>query len=161
MRALTPAEQARLAELRERFDAFVGERMDVICDLFDALGASVPALAVAEPEQHLDFLDRWLAAQDLSAAGPDDRVWLATRLMYFVGEVLIARHGGCWAIDEDPERPTFLRFVVGSFADGAGSVVDPRQVAWTFCQGTEGRSLRVVVDELSASIRGQPHSDAH
>ncbi len=152
MRDLTPGEQQTLADRRGRFDTFLAERMPVLAEFAEDLGAPEPLLIVAEPSAFISLVDAFMQDQVVE---PEHRIWILTRLGYFFGELLVERFGGCWLINEVPESRTFLRFVVGCFAriDNASAMVDPFEVMDAYLAKGPGRDLAGLLDEVERELK--------
>src|SRR5580658_8386424 len=110
MRDLTEYER----ELRERrrlhFAAFFDERVAVLEDFVKRLGVADSPLEPIEIEQYLPAIDAFMKSQVVPS---EDRVWILTRLGYFIGELLVQRFAGSWFLNEIPDSQYFLRYVVG------------------------------------------------
>jgi len=152
MRELSPREQAELDRRRAGFDAFLNERMPVLADFAEALELKSPQLIVADPERYLPSIDAFMMNQVVEA---DDRVWIVTRLGYFIGEVLVQRLGGCWLLNEIPASRYFLRYVVGQFTRirNPNAMVDPFEVASAFVSTPPTRNLASLVAEVEMGLR--------
>src|SRR4051794_440911 len=110
MRALTEEERETYERRKATFDAFVSERLPVMADFAERLGLPEPTMIVNDPESYLPAIDAFMRNQVVK---PDDRIWIITRLMYIVGEVLIQRLGGIWLLSDIPDSKFFLKYVVG------------------------------------------------
>jgi hypothetical protein len=152
MRELTDQEKAERDRRRSGFNGFVSERMPVLADFAQALDLSNPPMIVADPGLYLLSIDEFMRDQVVER---DDRVWMLTRLGYFIGEVLVQRLGGCWFLNEIPDSRYFLRYVVGKFS-GVGNpnaMIEPFQVAEALLAEPPGRSLSDIIGEVEAELR--------
>jgi len=86
-------------------------------------------------------LDTFLSNADLAALDEDQRVWLHTRMMYLIGELLNERHGGHWLLQSDPGSDFFGRYVVGGFLDDPDRLVDPAAAAHNVLTADPPRDL--------------------
>ncbi|REJ65952.1 MAG: hypothetical protein DWQ31_16160 [Planctomycetota bacterium] len=152
MRQLSASEQSDLERRKAQFDSFLAERMPVLTDFMKCLEFSDGEMVLVEADRFLPALDEFMQNQEIDL---DDRNWIMTRIGYFIGEWLVQRYGGCWFINESPESPTFLRYVVGQFAglSNPRAVVDPFQVADVFISQPPPRSLIQATDELEAELQ--------
>ena len=115
-------------EAQKKFEQFLVERMPVLVEFARALSFPEPHRILNEPHLFSHGISDWLSQQ---AVGPDDRVWLVTRLGYFVGEYLNMRYSGAWFVNESPNSRYFGRYVVGQFYKIANqsALADPFEVA--------------------------------
>ena len=150
MRPLTESER----ELRDRreaeFDQFFSECMPVLEDFFDRLEVPDPGAVVEHPGRFLTVLDTFMRHQEV----PDDRIWIQTRIAYYVGEWLKERFGGCWQLNDIPDSRYFLQYVVGGFTRGVrapNAMVQPFFIAHEFLDMPVPRSL----SELLASVSNE------
>ena len=153
MRELTEDEQGELDRRRARIDAFLAERMPVLCEFAQRLELCDPPMIVADPDRFLPSIDAYMRNQVVT---PEDRVWILTRLGYLIGEVLIQRLSGSWFLNEIPDSRYFLRYVVGRFAGAPNpaAMVDPFQAAEVYLSQPPGRSLSAIVKEAEDELRG-------
>jgi hypothetical protein len=151
MATLTPEQQQTLSRRRAAFDTYFAESMPALANLIGSIGAPDPTLVVNEPGSYIALLDDWLrtAAFNVPPA-PQDRVWLISRLGYFIGYVLTERHGGYWFVDEQPESRWFGCYVVGQFQDFPNGRVDPNYVAAQFVDHRSHSSLEHLFAALDA-----------
>jgi hypothetical protein len=140
-----------LEQRRANFDRFLQERMPVLVDFVERLQLPNPQLVIAEPDLYLQAVSDFMQDQIVM---PEDRVWVLTRLGYFIGELLIQRFSGCWHVDEDPESRFFTRYVVGQFArvPRPTSRVDPFAVADAYLSEPPRRNLSKSVEEVMREI---------
>ena len=139
---LTPDQKHLLERRLSLFEPFLAERMDVVSEFFEQIGAEQPEEVVANPEGYLSFLEQFLNAQDVSSFDSQDKSYLRARLIYFVGELLIQRYGGHWIVHENPDSPQFARYVVGCFPNQKRNLTaDPATVAEAYLAGTTSGGL--------------------
>jgi hypothetical protein len=151
MGALTPDQEETLSHRRSEFDTYFAESMPALASLMSGIGASDPALVVNNPGAYIAVLDTWLRTAALVAPpGGEDRVWLISRLGYFIGYVLTQRHGGCWFFDDQPDSRWFGCYVVGQFRDFPNGRVDPSYVAAQFVDDRSHGSLEDLFAALEA-----------
>jgi hypothetical protein len=106
-----------------------------------------PPMVLVEAERYLPSVDAFMNGQSVL---PGDRVWILSRLGYFIGELLVQRFSGCWFLDEIPDSRYFLRYVVGRCArvPNPNAMVDPFHVASVYLAEAPRRSLASVVNEV-------------
>jgi hypothetical protein len=155
MRSLSEDERLIIGRRRAAFDGFLAERMPALADFMSRLELPEPPLVLVEAERYLPQLDRWLRDQQVPDA-PDDpsRLWLLTRLGYYVGEYLVQRHVGHWFLNETPDTRFFGKYVVGSFyrAHNPNAMVDAFGVAQAYLQSAQGRPLKEFLDQVECEI---------
>jgi hypothetical protein len=146
VRQLTPDEQELLDTRIRDFDAFHEERMPVLVHFMEVLSMPEPALVLLHADRYLPPLDQWLQQQTIS---DEHRVWLLTRVTYFVGEYFVQRLNGYWLVNKYPDTRTFARYVVGGFSKIANSLamLDPFSVADECLAEPRGRSLIKLIAE--------------
>ena len=151
IRKLTSQEAFMLEKRNAGLEAFLIERMPVLTDFMERLNVGDPALVLVEAERYLPSLDKWLKDQCIDSS---DRVWLLTRLGYFIGEYLVQRLGGCWLLNDVPDSKTFGRYVVGRFVkvSNGNAMVDPFAVADECIGNPPGRSLISLLSSVEIAI---------
>lgn len=98
-------------------------------------------------------LETMLRDQDFTRLDEDERRWLAAQLLSFVGELLIAEHGGRWLVDDEPGSQTYGRYVVGGFSGGdLTPVVDPSSVVTAVFAQAPPRSLVAAIGEVEVGM---------
>jgi hypothetical protein len=153
MREPTDEERALLEHRRHRFEGFLEERMPVLKDFMERLQLPNPAMVLLEADRYLPPLDQWMKTQDVPA---EDRVWIITRIGYFVGEWLVQRFGGYWFLNDIPDSRYFGRYVVGRFSriklQNPDTMVDPFQVAADYISEPPGRSLSKILGVVEEQL---------
>ena len=152
MRNLSETEQALLERRRAGFDAFFQESRPVLVDFMKRLGFEEPHAVLLDARKFLGPLDAWMRAQ---VVGTDQRTWILTRLGYFIGELLNQELAGYWFLDEDPESPYFLHYVVGRFTNlpNPKARTDPFAIADRYLGKTQNRSLSSLIDNTEKELR--------
>src|SRR5208282_6942055 len=97
MRELTQDERAERNRRQVTFGKFLEERMPVLADFIERLELPNPPMVLMEAEWYLPSVDAYMKSQ---VVPPEDRVWILTRLGYFIGELLVQRFSGCWFLNE-------------------------------------------------------------
>ena len=153
MHELTPDQQATLDRRRAGFDQYLEERMPLLVEFCDRLELPDPYRVLNEAELFIDPIDEWVARQELhDDADQDERIWLAVRLAYFLGELLVQRFHGCWFVEDNPNGRYFGNFVVGRFSHFPNGRVDPSLAIKELTDQPVGRSLAALVDEISSEL---------
>ena len=131
----------RIAE----FETFRTERLPVLHEFCKGLGLDQPHEVLNEPQKFLPLLDRGFQHAVISE---ENRVWLVTRIGYYIGEYLISLQGGYWLVDKNPLAPSFARYVVGDFAKAGvkTKVVDPFEIAQRYATTPAPRFLRQEIE---------------
>ncbi len=150
MRDLTPEETALRDERRAQFEDFQAEIPEVLMDLAQGLQLERRAL-LDEPASHLGIIDALVTVHEVDA---QLRGQLLARIGCLVGEVLVNRLDGGWLIDETPDSPHFLRFVVGGFArlSSPALTADPFAVAVAYLDQVEVKDLGALVDAVVSEL---------
>jgi hypothetical protein len=160
---LTREQQETLSRRRGAFDSYFAESMPALANFLSDIGAANPTLVVNDPAAYIAVLDQWLRTAGFVVPPTEqERIWLISRLGYFIGYVLTQRHGGCWFVDDQPESRWFARYVVGQFHDSPNVRVDPNHVAAEFVDHRSHRSLEDLFTALEAAWASEsatPHCD--
>ncbi|AHL32071.1 hypothetical protein CD58_03810 [Pseudomonas brassicacearum] len=138
--------ESLLARRVAGFDLFKAERMPVLHDFCKSLGFDEPHEVLNRPEKFLSTLDSGFMNAVISE---ENRVWLITRMGYYIGEYLVCLYDGLWLIDKDPSSPTFAKYVVGDFSfDGViAKVVDPFEMAQCYVDTPVPRFLKQEIEK--------------
>jgi hypothetical protein len=147
MRNLTNEQQTTLEKRRREFPGLIEEIKPVLSDFAIRLRLENPCAIVGNPDAFLESIDQFMADQVIAV---QDRVWIVTRLGYFVGQILSKRLEGVWLLNENPRSHFFLRYVIGQFARAPNpdSTVDPFEVANAFVSQPPPRKLASIIAEV-------------
>jgi hypothetical protein len=96
-----------------------------------------PMTTLENPHLALEPTDRMLGHEELEGLPDEDLDFLFSQLLALVAAVYQQRHGGDWAVDDDPASPTYARYVI----DTGGTRFDPAQVVVDYLKARPGRSL--------------------
>ncbi|WP_411381639.1 hypothetical protein [Pseudomonas sp. MPB26] len=134
-----------LARRAAEFPAFRSERLPVLHKFCESLGFDQPHEVLIEPKKFLFQLDSGFQHADINE---EDRVWLVTRIGYYIGEYLNSLFGGYWLLDEDLSSPSFARYVVGDFSTAGvkTKTVDPFEIAQRYATTPAPRFLRQEIE---------------
>lgn len=152
MRALTNDERKLLKERKAEFDEFFEGMMEDLGDFAENLGLPNPPMIVATPDAYLRPISQFMRNQDIAQ---EDLESLTLDIGFFIGEILNERLDGTWFVNEWPDTPSFLRYVIGYFGDDSkrGTIVDPFEAAVMFLDVPPGRQLDVFVGGLEKECR--------
>lgn len=140
MRDLTEVEEKIIHYRRKEFAGFVSESVPVLIHFLSCLGMLNPEEVKNNAERFVVPLDLWMKEQPILE---EDRIWILTRMGYFIGEYLNQRYGGVWMLEEDVDSPYFSQYVVGEFKNLPilNSRVSPFSLANNYVGEPPGRSL--------------------
>jgi hypothetical protein len=148
-------DQVELLQKRtDDFDSFYQSLLPALVEFVGSLGVSPAHEVLKKAEQFVPVLER--ATQGMAVEGQEDRVWLITRMAYFIGEVFVQRFAGCWFIDDLPDTKYFARYVVGKFGAGikSNAMIDPFEIAAAYVDGAIPRNLGGLLNEVEVALRG-------
>jgi hypothetical protein len=138
---------------KERFDSFREERLPVLHDFSKGLGFQRPHEILINPEEFLEPISKWLSEQEIS---DESKGWIAVRIGYFLGELFVEKHGGCWSVCQAPSSRYYGHYVIGEFSsfNNANALFDPMEAAIELASQPKGRSLVEIVNEIEDSLGG-------
>lgn len=128
------------------FDSFKTERMPVLHEFCKSLGFDQPHEVLNGPEKFLSLLDSGFMNAVVS---DENRIWLITRMGYYIGEYLVCLYDGLWLVDKDPSSPSFTKYVVVDFSfEGViDRVVDPFEMAQYYVNTRAPRFLKQEIEK--------------
>lgn len=143
-------ESLRQRRLRE-LPGFLEDRVQVLIDFATRLNLPEPESIVSDPLRHLAALSAFMEDQ---VVAEDDRIWILTRIGYFVGELLARRFRGRWFLNEIPDSRYFLHYVVGKFEHlkNPHAMAAPFEVADYFVSLPPRRDLSALVHEVESAL---------
>jgi len=138
---------------KERFDSFREERMPVLHDFSQKIGFQNPHEILVNPEAFLDPVSNWLSEQEVSE---DTMSWIIVRIGYFLGELFVERHDGCWSVCEVPDSKYYGHYVVGEFStfNNSNALFAPMESAFELANEPQGRSLTAIVNKIEGALGG-------
>ena len=80
-----------------------------------------PQEMLLNPASGIAPVERMLDGEDVAGLPADDRNWVTSHLLAHVAAILMHNHGGGWAVDDDPDSPSYTRYVI----DADGTYYDP------------------------------------
>lgn len=150
------SEQMILLEKRKvGFEAFYRELIPALVEFVGQMGVKPPHEVLKHAVQFAPHLGH--ALQNMAIADEQDRVWLLTRLGYFIGEYFVQKYCGCWFVNEIQGSRYFGRYVVGRFAglDNAALMLDPFHIAQAYIEEQMPRQLERLLAEADAELVGR------
>lgn len=150
MRNLTKQEAQELKVKNDAFFDFCEEILSILGDFAERLGLKDPAMIVSNPDFYLSDIDRFLERLQIDE---EDFAWIAARVGYFIGEIIVARLDGCWFVNDIPDSRYFARYLVGQFSKGKrnGSMIDPLEAAVGFLVQPPPRTLTSFIKEIEVA----------
>jgi hypothetical protein len=146
--------QAALIQKRKgEFEDFYKGLIPALVEFVDRLGVQPAHEVLNQPVAFAPHLEK--ALKDIKAEGDEDRIWLLTRVGYFVGEYFAEKYGGSWYVNEIEGSQSVGRYVVGRFAalKNLGSMLDPFEVAKVFVDTPPPRDLQQLLSEVDVELQ--------
>jgi len=147
------SEELTLLEKRKAgFDKFYKELIPVLVEFVGQMGISPAHEVLKNAVQFAPYLNG--ALQNMAIADEQDKIWLLTRLGYFVGEYFAQKHSGCWYVNEIQGSRYFGRYVVGQFArlNNAALMLDPFEIARVYIEQPMPRQFEKLLTEVDAEL---------
>jgi len=142
--------------IEERIRAFP----DLLAEMPGALGELADFLGVPDYRFTRDGLEAlaqalsiFLSNADLGTIDDEQRIWLHTRIMYLIGELLSERHGAHWSLQSDPDSDFYGHYVVGGFRHDADRLADPAAAAYELLNEEPPRDLLGAIERLGTAPR--------
>lgn len=150
---MTPDESTLLARRKTQFDDFYQEMMPVLVYFIQRLGQEQAHTVLNEASRFLGVVDDMFKSAPISA---EDRSWVVTRIMYFVGEYFVQKFGGHWFVNDIPGSRFFARYVVGGFGSKAipNGQIDPLEVATAYADSPIPRDLIGLIASVERELTG-------
>lgn len=143
---------ASLDARREAFDDFYNELLAELVDFVGRIGISPAHEVLTHADKFVPLVNN--ALRDMSISDEDDRVWLLTRVGYFVGEYFSQKFGGCWLVCEKKDSKFYARYVIGEFGGWVGSDVflDPFEISAVYVDSPVPRDLVSLLEEAGSQL---------
>jgi hypothetical protein len=139
-----------IAQRRARLSDFVADAPQALADLARALG--IPPIPPDAPGRAAVVVEAGLRRALTEPLDDADRAWLLSRLLYFVGAMVLERHGGAWRVEDEPEGRFHGRYVIGGFPRlPPNAVVDPTAAAQAMLGGEK---VEAVLAEIETDLLG-------
>ncbi|MCP4083071.1 MAG: hypothetical protein GY743_22860 [Planctomycetaceae bacterium] len=138
---------------KERFDLFREERMPVLHDFSEKLGFQDAHEILINPAAFLEPISNWLSEREISE---DTKNWIIVRIGYFIGELFVEKHGGCWSVCEASSSRYYGHYVVGEFSsfNNPNALFAPMEAAFELANQPKGRSISAIVNEIEVGLSG-------
>ena len=133
------------------FDTFREERMPVLHDFSKKLGFKNPHEILTNPGAFLKPISDWLSKQEISE---ENKNWIIVRIGYFIGELFVQRHDGCWSVCDAPSSRYCGHYVVAEFSSfrNPNALFAPMEAAYELANEPKGRSLSAIVNEIEDGL---------
>jgi len=136
----------RLAARQAGLASWKNESVANLMDWAVTVGVD-PQAMLENPWSGIAPVEKMLRDEDLSTLDRDQRNWLTSRLLVHVAAILAQANGGGWAVDDDPESPSYTRYVIES----DGRRFDPGQAVINYFMDPPGRSLVQRISDAEAA----------
>jgi hypothetical protein len=95
------------------------------------------------------------AREDIKWVLADDKNWITVRIGYFIGELFVEKHNGCWSICDAPNSKYFGHYVIGQFStfNNPNALFSPMEVACFLVNEAKERSLIAIIDEVETGLK--------
>ena len=125
--------------------------MHVLIYFAQRLGFEQSHEILNNPSQFLEPLNNWFAEQDIKE---DEKNWITVRIGYFIGELFVEKHGGCWSVCESPTSRYFGDYVVSQFSTfkNPNALFSPMEAAFFLANEAKGRSLTAIIGEIESGL---------
>lgn len=131
---------AKLEERLAKFDIFYEELIPALVEFVSRLGISPAHEVLNNATLYSEIIGN--ALNDIVIEN-EDRIWLISRLGFFIGEYYCQKFGGNWFVNDLKNSRYFAKYVVGKFSNGAKihATIDPFDVAQTYVDTKPSRNL--------------------
>lgn len=137
----------KLAYRQAGLDEWREENRQTVLDWAGMLGVDPPTM-LENPHLGIEPVDQMLGHEDLESLPPEDRNYVAAKLVAHVGALFVQQHGGDWAVDDDPGSPSYARYVIK--ADN-GKRYDPGRAVMGYFHAPPGRRIVDHIAEAEAA----------
>ncbi|MGI5205048.1 hypothetical protein ACQEU6_26160 [Spirillospora sp. CA-108201] len=151
---LTPGAAALVRdERRELLPAWAEASRELVVHLGRLSRWDPPEILLEHPSHGLMHMSTICASGDLApfemiGYGPFD-----LHLTAYCAEYMFSEAGGGWVLDEDPESPTFARFLMGEYdTNHPDATVDVYAAVTAFLNESEGRDLTRLLESLQEAM---------
>jgi len=151
---MTPEQKQLLDKRKEDFPAFYEQLIPSLVDFVGKMGISPAHEVLKNAPMFVPLLST--ALQNLDVVDEQDKVWLLTRLGYFIGEYFTQKYSGAWYPNENPASRYFARYVVGKFNMNSERELnlDPFMLAEAYISAAMPRALEPLLDEAEQELAG-------
>jgi hypothetical protein len=142
-----------LKQRKENFTQFYEELIPSLADFVEKMGIFPGHVVLKQAVDCAPFLSRALEHMEISSQ--EDRLFLLSRVGYFVGEYFAQKYGGAWYVNEIEGSRYYARYVVGKFwqAVNPNVMVDPFLIAEDYVQQSVPRNLQALLVETETELK--------
>jgi hypothetical protein len=151
---MTSDEMILLEKRKQGFDKFYTELIPTLVEFVGNMGVNPAHEVLKNAVQFAPYLDR--ALENMAIADDQDKIWLLTRMGYFVGEYFAQKYGGSWYVNEIEGSRYFGRYVVGNFSrlGNAALMLDPFLISQVYVDEAVPRHLEKLLTQVDAELIG-------
>lgn len=141
-----------LEKHKSEFDDFYKGLIPALVEFVGRMGIQPAHEVLSHAVQYAPYLAS--ALRDMAVDDEQDRIWLLTRMGYFIGEYFAQKYSGCWYVNDVAGSRYFARYVVGQFASLSkpGVMLDPFEVAQAYVDAKAPRELDMLLSEVEAQL---------
>ncbi|WP_433476134.1 hypothetical protein ACQPZP_03280 [Spirillospora sp. CA-142024] len=140
-------------ERRELLPTWVEASRELVVHLGGLSRWDPPEVLLEHPSHGLMHMSTICASGDLTPFEMIGYKPFDLLLTAYCAEYMFSDVGGRWVLDEDPESPTFARFLMGEYdADHPYATVDVYAAVTTFLHEPEGRDLEKLLESLQEAM---------
>lgn len=149
---MSPIDISILENRKSDFDGFYENLIPALVEFIGRLGIQPAHEVLNNAVQYVPSLS--LALRDLKVDDEEDRIWLITRVGYFIGEYFSQKYGGCWYVNEVEGSRYYARYVVGNFSRAKNDAImlDPFEFAQAYVDTKEPRHLEGIISEVEGEL---------
>ncbi|MEU4821378.1 hypothetical protein OG979_15215 [Actinomadura citrea] len=151
---LTPDAAARVRdERRELLPTWAEASRELVVHLGQLSRWNPPEILLEHPSHGLTHMSTICASEDLTPFEMIGYKPFDLLLTAYCAEYMFSDVGGEWVLDEDPESPTFARFLMGEHdAAHPNATVDVYAAVTTFLNEPKGRDLKKLLESLQDAM---------
>jgi hypothetical protein len=151
---MTPEQKQLFDKRKKNFPVFYEQLIPSLVDFISKMGISPAHEVLKNAPVFVPLLST--ALHDLDVVDEQDKVWLLTRLGYFIGEYFAQKYSGAWYPNENPASRYFARYVVGKFAMKSERELnlDPFFLAEAYLSAPMPRALEPLLQEAEQELAG-------
>lgn len=151
---MTPEQKQLLDKRKKDFPVFYVQLIPSLVDFIGKMSISPAHEVLKNAPVFVPLLST--ALQNLDVVDEQDKVWLLTRLGYFIGEYFTQKYSGAWYPNENPTSRYFARYVVGKFSMKSERELnlDPFMLAEAYISTATPRSLEPLLHEAEQELAG-------
>lgn len=149
---MTTQQQQLLDKRKRDFPVFYEQLIPSLVDFIEMMGISPSHEVLKSAPMFVPLLST--ALQNLECVDEQDKIWLLTRLGYFIGEYFTQKYSGAWYLNENPTSRYFARYVVGKFSVESERElnIDPFIIAEAYISTATPRDLESIMNEAEQEL---------